>query len=926
MRALFLALTFAACGDNLSGSPFGGLPLDKDFTEASLTAPVHVARDMYGVAHISGDNTSDVAFVQGYVMAHDRLPQMDILRRFGAGTLGELFGALDPSVIDTDLEMRVHRMKPLAQQTWDMLQASSDATDQEIVKLLQRFADGVNAYAGDLAKQAWDLDPNLLVSFDPNRFTPWSPVDSLVLGRFQAFALSWSTPFEVDLTELYQDLRTHYDAGSDPSRVGISRDFLTIKPVALSSTIDGFPNVATDSGTRSDGGRPGRRKPVAAAAGGTPKRPHVPKAVLDAAHKFLDMDIHDGPFGALGPHAFMRPWAGSNNWAVGPTLAGGKTLLATDQHLQLPNPSIFYPTHLIVNGQFDALGITFPGIPGVVLGTNGNVAWAATVSEHDVNDVFLETITPCGAQSCVAFNGQQVPIETFTEQIQIGALGTITDSRTATYEVVPHHGPIMPVIANHQIVPRTGSTAMSVEYTGYEPTFEIRALWNLGHAKSVDDGFKALADFTYGSQNWTMIDNSGNIGWTTNAKVPWRAPAAYTWDPVTNPDGLAPFMVLPGDGTAEWQGRMDSRYVPHSINPDKGYLATANADPVGATFDNNALNQPMVDGRPLYAGVTYTAGFREDRISASIEAAAANGALTLDDMARIQHDTRSNVGFYLVAPVRAALAYVADSTGAPADVVAYVAGLSAGDRQALMTAKTLLDAWSFATPTEGGDGAATAAFNMWMHYFVEATLKDELDAVSFDVWRLDDNFIVRIVNRLIVDSTGMVLSAQTSQPILCDRVDLAGADDSCTKQVLVAMVEAMNQLSGQFSTADSTQWKWGKLHTLTLKPLFPNAALDVGPFAKAGDNFVVNRADMGWSDTDFSQFADGPAQRFLAEASPGEPIKVQWALPGGAIYDSRDKHYRDLLDNYYLPLQHFDAPYSIAEINSAGESRWEFHQ
>ena len=80
-------------------------------------------------------------------MAHDRLPQMDILRRFGAGTLAELFGALDPSVIDTDLEMRVHRMKPLAQQSWDMLKASTDPTDQQLVQLLQRFADGVNAYA-----------------------------------------------------------------------------------------------------------------------------------------------------------------------------------------------------------------------------------------------------------------------------------------------------------------------------------------------------------------------------------------------------------------------------------------------------------------------------------------------------------------------------------------------------------------------------------------------------------------------------------------------------------------------------------------------------------------------------------------------------------------------------------------------------------
>src|SRR4029079_3153280 len=103
------------------------------------------------------------------------------------------FGALDPSIIDSDLEMRVHRMKPLAEQTWQMLQASTDPTDQEIVQLLQRLADGVNAYAADLQAGKWTIDPEVQVSFDPTRFVAWSPVDSLVLGRFQAFSLSWST-------------------------------------------------------------------------------------------------------------------------------------------------------------------------------------------------------------------------------------------------------------------------------------------------------------------------------------------------------------------------------------------------------------------------------------------------------------------------------------------------------------------------------------------------------------------------------------------------------------------------------------------------------------------------------------------------------------------------------------------------------------
>ena len=947
-RSVVALALLVACGDSGSSGPFDELPLDGDFT-VGLAHPVHVARDKYGIAHINGQSVADVAFVQGYVMAHDRLPQMDILRRFGAGTLAELFGALDPSVIDTDLEMRMHRMKPLAQQSWDMLKASPDPTDQKLVLLLQRYADGVNAYAQAIKTDAhpqglWDLDPNLLASFDPARFTPWDPVDSLVLGRFQAFALSWSTPFELDATELYQKLRTTFDVAGNP-RDGVSRDLLTFTPVGRAPTIDGFPNFPNDSGSRSDGSDPTMSRAVAnasTASGTTVARPQVPQELFDHARAFFRRGLHTGAFGAYGPHAFMHPYAGSNNWAVGPSYTDGAyAMLATDQHLQLANPSIFYPTHITIRDEpIDLLGVTFPGIPGVILGTNGSLAWSATVSEHDVNDVYLESISTCGAQSCVAFDGAQVPIETFTETINIGALGTITQTKTATYEVVPHHGPIIPTIVDHAIVPRTSAQAMSVKFTGYAPSFEIRALWNLGHATSLPEGFAAMKDFTYGSQNWTMIDSRSAIGWTTNAVVPLRSPATYAWDPALRPDAAAPFFVLPGDGTAEWEGTMSPRYIPHGIDPPfddtlpaeqqpqaKGMYATANADPVGATFDGNPLNQPVVDGRPLYAGVSYAAGVREERITTVLDAN--KGAITRDLMESLQHDTHSNVGEKLVPAILTALDRT-DSTSAsdPPDLAPYLAGLPAADQARLVRARTLLRAWTFDTPT---DSAATAIFNTWMHFFIERSLKDEFDAIDFDVWRLDDNFLVRIIYAMLTSPLTFVQSPTTHEPILCDRIATTGQDDSCTKVILQALVDAMTHLesAAAFGTADPSQWRWGKLHHLKISPLFPNTALDLpgdgSPgFEKAGDNFNVNRSDQGWSDLDFSQYADGPAQRFVAITGFGQPIAVRWALPGGVIFDSRSPHYRDLLDNYYLPEKHFDVPFSVSDINANGELRWVF--
>src|SRR5207249_5325561 len=129
---------------------------------------------------------------------------------------------------------------------------------------------------------------------------------------------------------------------------------------------------------------------------------------------------------------------------------------------------------------------------------------------------------------------------------------------------------------------------------------------------------------------------------------------------------------------------------------------------------------------------------------------------------------------------------------------------------------------------------------------------------------------------------------------VCDRIQLPPATatiDSCSKMILIAMIEAMTEVGSQMGTTNTTQWAWGNIHRLTITPLFPNPQLNLpkpgelplAGFPKTGDNFNINRSDMGWGDTDFSQFADGPAQRFIARAVQSEPITVKWALPGGAI-------------------------------------------
>jgi penicillin G amidase len=921
------------CGVDTNVGPFDGLPLDGDFV-VGTAAPVHVARDTAGVAHIAASSIADAAFVQGFVMAHDRLPQMDVLRRFAAGTLAELYGVMDPAVIDSDLEMRMYRLGPRAQASWDAMTAAGGATDQRVIALLERFTAGVNAYAEALQRGTWRLEPAIAASWDPAQFVAWSPIDSLLIVQLDAFAQWWSAPRELDATERYQGLRQTYDLATDvpaaAARRGLSRDLLRLAPIGRAPTIDGFPNVTSDTGSRSDGRGPTARSVTAAA---DPARPVVPQDLLDGARTVFGRGAHTGALGALGPQAFLYGDGGS---ATAVASRGGRVLLAGDPRAPLSYPSAFYPTHLIVavgDDQVDLLGVTVPGVPGILLGSNGHVAWSATTSHHDVNDLYLEQIAPCAAGSCVAWTdpagaAHPIPIETFGEDIRIGALGVIRATTHVTYETTPHHGVLVPVIdrAHHTLTPRTGTAALALRTPGDAAlAFELRALDNLARATTVADGLRALGDAAASGRSWTLIDRGQHLGWTSHATLPIRAPAAYVWDPLTHQDDLAPFFVLPGDGRGDWldDQALSTRFVPHAIDPAQGYLVASSGDPVGATFDGLPLNQGVVDGDPLYAGVDYGDGLHAAQITAGLQARAAAEPggmldLTVAELAAVQDDPRSRLGAQLVPAILAALERL-DEDGPPADVAPYLAVLPAADRARLVTARARLAAWSFDTPVAAsGDSAATAIFHTWLARFTERTLADELDGIGVPLARVDDNQRARVIHAMLTDPRSFITSPATQQPILCDNYPAVGPDDSCTKVILEAMVDAMTFLESPagFGTADTGAWPWGQLHALALTSVVPGVPAPPG-VPLAGDDLAADRAPG-------SLAADGPALRWTAEAD-GQGITVKWALPGGVIFDGRSAHARDQLDRAYLPGAYLEAPATVAQIVAAGETHWVFH-
>ena len=210
---------------------------------------------------------------------------------------------------------------------------------------------------------------------------------------------------------------------------------------------------------------------------------------------------------------------------------------------------------------------------------------------------------------------------------------------------------------------------MSVKYTGYEPTLrDPRAVEPRPRDTRSTEGFTALNDFSYGSQNWTMIDRQAAT--SAGRRTRWcrcARPRRTRGIPIDQPRRARAVLRaarrrhrrVGGPDVVRATSARDRPAVDGTLPaeqqpPAKGMYATANADPVGATFDGDPLNQPVVDGRPLYAGVTYAAGVREERITTVLDAN--KGAVTLDLMESLQHDTHSNVGAKLVPAILVALA------------------------------------------------------------------------------------------------------------------------------------------------------------------------------------------------------------------------------------------------------------------------------
>ncbi len=920
LASIALVPVLFSCGDDFgsasaSSGRYDAVPVTSRVSIAGLSAPVDVVRDKYGMIHIQGQTLEDALRVEGYQVARDRTVQLELIRRTATGRMAELLGDDAPGLIDSDIAMRTIGLARTAKEM--VLQLSPEHR-----KLVDAYADGITQFNARIAAGDEEM-PGGMIGWPQSAFQPWTAEDVLAVGRLQALNLGYQGDEDIEMSAFVEAARTKMTN----ERAGFLVDAIRFAPIDPATPLAAFPNDAQLT--------MGSPRPQAPAASRTVRPHRVDREALVAARAFSQAVA-----AARRLVGDKGGFTGSNNWMVGPgKSATGHAMIASDPHLSLSAPSVFWMVHVSVdakdpNEAVDFAGLSFPGIPGIILGFNANLAWGATTADYDVTDAYEETLTPDG--NAVVFRGQPVPLQRVRETIQI-AKGAPLEYDVL---VVPHHGPIAPAITPaHGITPPSGgSKAISVRWTGHAPTKDISAVLGLLRAKNVDDARVAMRDFAIGAQNWVFADTQGNTFYTSQSRIPKRDKAAFTWDPATF-GGRIPCLVLPGDGSAEWTGAfLEEAFVPHVKNPAKGWLATANTEQVGTTLDNDPTNDTLPNGEPMFMGCWHDVGFRLGRIQQRIEA---TPKLSLDDMAAIQGDIRSAMGAKLAPAIVAAIDHAKEARPDLATLVASERWKNAR----IDEVRDLLERWSAETDFTAASGMspddnrpvadakeslasrATTVFNAWLVRMFHATFDDELEAIGapfpHDPRRM-------LLNVMLADAkTLKTFDATLGDSILFDDLKTP-ALETRDERILTSLLDALEFLDQRLG-ADRAQWQWGRLHTIRFNalvslwktlsippdpdPVFPNG------FPRGGDGYNVDVAGYALPRALDAQasfaYTHGPTQRFVIDMSPDGPV-ARNALPGGNVWDSRDPHFRDEAERWRRN-QNRPVPFKAADVVAEAE-------
>jgi len=706
---------------------------------AGLLSEVTINVDQWGVAHIRAENLHDLFFAQGFNAARDRLWQIDIARKRGLGLLARDFG---PGYLEQDRAARLLLYRGDMTSEWKAYGPDSE-------QICTAFAQGINAYIDACEAGEQQLPPEFaLLSHKPDR---WCAEDVV---RVRTHSLTRNASSELLRSKVMAKAGVELGAKLDQLRKELSYGVVP-KPV------DGFdPDIMTD--------RVLRDFQLAVSPATFSKERLV--ATLDEAGLWTVVS-------ASGDIARASFEEGSNNWAI----AAGKTttgrpILALDPHRTHGLPSIRYVVHLTMPG-LDVIGAGEPMVPGISMGHNGTAAFGLTIFGADQEDIYVYQ-TDENNHEQYAYQGSWERFTTITENIPVKGHPDQTVELKFT-----RHGPVL------------------YEDKANNRAFGLRTVWmdagmapymaslSVMRAKTYADYASALAGWGCPSVNHIYADTTNTIAWKPSGATPIRE----------NWDGLLP---VPGDGRYEWNGYLAPQSGPVEVNPERGFIATANAMnvPDAWTATNPAIGYEWLDSS------------RHDTLQ---QALSHKAPISLEDCARLQASTFSPIAARVLKSLKALFPHNDDP-----------ALLLLRDWDADLSAKS----------------APAALFEVWLNKYL-GPLVAKAEGATADVIPLLMPF----------DSPSIVSwleNAETSSK------HIAAIQQSLTD----AWAECAS-LIGE----DATQWAWGAIHKLELRhPLQSLTDKDwsLKPIALGGSSSTLNYATYRLHD--FSVVA-GPSVRMIID-------------------------------------------------------------
>ncbi|RYY15949.1 MAG: penicillin acylase family protein, partial [Chitinophagaceae bacterium] len=491
-------------------------PIDQDFSAdlhfPELKGKANVYLDERLIPHVFAENDEDAYFIQGFLHAKFRLWQMEFQTLATAGRISEVIG---DRAVNYDREQRRMGLTFAAENMVKALEANPQTRDA-----VNSYTAGVNAWVSNLTESELPIEYKLL-NYKPEK---WSNLKTALFVKQLTKTLAgygYGNDFQyTSLLSVFTD---------DEIKI-----LFPYAPDSLSSIIPkGTPYVQ-------------------------PNTFAIKPAGSDSSYlkktDTLQILQTDKP----------TPGVGSNNWAVsGSKTKSGAPILCNDPHLDLNFPSIWFELQLHTPN-FNAYGVSFPGIPGVVIGFNDDIAFGFTNGGVDIMD-FYKIRFKDDSKTQYWFNGEWKPTQLKIEEIKINGKAAVYDTVAYT-----HFGPVMYDKSFTNV--SSNGDAIAIRWKAHDPSNELLMWWHLDRAKSYEDYAAAIKYLECPIQNIAFASKKGDIALWQQGKVPLRWPRQGSY-------------LMPGeDDSYSWQGYIPQEENPHTFNPERGFISSANQRAVDDTY------------------------------------------------------------------------------------------------------------------------------------------------------------------------------------------------------------------------------------------------------------------------------------------------------------------------------------------------------